>query len=329
MDQKIQLLDQQFSDRIIKDQTFANLTTLEIGGPIGALFEAKLEQELMEVVSFAKENDIPYLVIGSGSNLLVSNEGFEGLVIKVETDGIKEEGNDLLVRSGTLLQTLVDHTIFNGLGGMNKMSGIPGTVGGAVYGKAGAYGHNISDYLAEVAVFDPAPSGASEGKVVHFTKEECEFGYRDSIFKKNKLLILEIRFANLPKADSKQLVVESQEIIQKRTAKYPPHTKCPGSFFKNIVADELDKKTLAKVKDYVTEFGKIPAGRLIEAAGGKGDQLGQIKITENHGNTFVNLGDGTAKDFYALAKKYHDKVKEKFDLDLEPEVQLINLPPFH
>src|SRR5260221_12527742 len=176
MDQKIQLLDQQFSDRIIKDQTFANLTTLEIGGPIGALFEAKLEQELMEVVSFAKENDIPYLVIGSGSNLLVSNEGFEGLVIKVETDGIKEEGNDLLVRSGTLLQTLVDHTIFNGLGGMNKMSGIPGTVGGAVYGKAGAYGHNISDYLAEVAVFDPAPSGASEGKVVHFTKEECEFG---------------------------------------------------------------------------------------------------------------------------------------------------------
>jgi UDP-N-acetylmuramate dehydrogenase len=322
MDTKqLEMLKNKFGEKIQTDKKFSELTTLEIGGPVAAFLEANTQEDLIEAVQFAKQNQIHYLLIGGGSNLLVSDEGFDGLVIKVASHGISQEGPNLIVQSGTILQDLVNFAIENGLGGFNKLTGIPGTVGGAVYGDAGAYGHSIRDHLFQVKAFDGE-------KIVTFSKEDCQFGYRDSIFKQNKFLILEAEFKNLLSDDPQKMKLEEKEVLAKRQIKYPPGLKCPGSFFKNVISAELSPETLEKTKPYLTTFGKIPAGALVEAVGGKDDQLGQIKIAGNHGNTFINLGGGNANDFYSLAEKYYQKIKERFGVELKPEVQLINLPSF-
>ena len=137
----------------------------------------------------------------------------------------------------------------------------------------------------------------------------------------------------MPKED---LRAESEKILAVRAEKYPPNTKCPGSFFKNVEMDRLAPEVIDKVNtkfrefgkdpDHLNRFGKIPVGPLIEVLGGNGDRIGQIQISKNHGNTFINLGQGTASDFWSLAHKWQQKVKTEFGITLEPEVQLINLP---
>lgn len=298
------------------------LTTLQIGGSAKIFVEVKSQNELFESIKYANLHHLKFLVIGGGSNLLVSDQGFDGMVIKNSITGIKSDKNLIIVKSGTSLQQLVDFTIKKGLGGIHKLTGIPGTVGGAIFGDVGAYGHSIRDYLLAVYALDPITL-----TTVKFSKKRCQFGYRDSIFKKNGYIILEIILANLPKQDPQIIKQDSQEVLNARAVKYPPQTKCPGSFFKNVIPDRLDQSTLKKVSQYITPFGKIPAGSLIEAVGGKGDRSGQITIAKNHGNTFINLGGGTAQDFYILAKKYAQIIHKTYGIKLEPEVQLINLPP--
>ncbi len=288
----------------------SQVTTLQIGGPARDFKIVKTKEELMQIQQ-------PFLLIGGGSNLLVSDEGVDKLVVKNEIIGIEQNGNILKVKSGTNLQDLVDYCIQHGLSGLQKMTGIPGTVGGAVYGNAGAYGQTISDHLIEVTTLKS-----------RVTKEGCNFAYRDNIFKKNKDIILEITF-DLQKANVSALQKEADETLEKRLVKYPKGIKCPGSFFKNIVADTLPKYILDKIPSEKIVYGKLPAGSLLEMVGAKGDHLGKIEIAPYHANLFINKGEGSAKDFYDLAKKYVILVKEKFGITLEPEVQLINLPPLN
>ncbi|MDP3733589.1 MAG: UDP-N-acetylmuramate dehydrogenase [Candidatus Daviesbacteria bacterium] len=284
----------------------SKITTLSIGGPAKDFKIVKTEQELFDLI----KNKPDFLIIGGGSNLLVSDEGIDKLVIKNEITGIS---GDVSVKSGTLLQDLVGYSIEHGLSGLQKLTGIPGTVGGAVYGNAGAYGQTISDYILEIKTLNST-----------LTKQACNFGYRDSIFKKSKSIILEVTF-QLEKADPKTLAQEAKEILEKRLIKYPLGIKCPGSFFKNIIAETLPKEILNKVSDKII-YGKLPAGSLLEEVGAKGDSLDNIYIADYHANLFINKGGGTAQAFYNLAKKYTLLVKQKFGITLEPEVQLINLP---
>ena len=300
---------------------FSEITTLNIGGPIKEFYKAETEQELVNYIGMAIEKKLPYLVIGGGSNLLVSDSGFDGIVIQNLVKDKHVLGENLVVKSGEVLQGVVDFANDSGLAGLESLSGIPGTVGGAVYGNAGAYGQTISDHLVSVKYFD---ANVHEIKVAH--KDDCGFKYRDSIFKKTKNIILEITLTLEP-AESEQLKETSLEIIKKREVKYPPGIKCPGSFFKNIIASELPSKVLEGIPSDKIVYGKVPAGTLLEMVEAKGDKLGQIEIAPYHANLFINNGGGTAKDFHALAKKYFDKVKEKFWIELEPEVQLINLSP--
>lgn len=296
-----------------------NITTLQIGGPARLFTTVTSDKELIETIQYANEHNIPHLVIGGGSNLLVSDEGVNKLIIKNEIEGITKLVRFLKVKSGTPLQHLVDYSIAQGLSGLQKLTGIPGSVGGAVFGNAGAYGQTISDYLREVVCFDSS-------ETVALQKDECEFEYRDSIFKRNGISILELVF-KLDVGKSKDLRKEADEILEKRLVKYPKGIKCPGSFFKNLVAEKLPKEILKNIPKEKIVYGKIPAGSLLEEVGAKGDSLGNIEIADYHANLFVNKGGGKALDFYTFAKKYHKKVKEKFNISLEPEVQLINLPP--
>ncbi len=338
---------------MLNNKLFSDLTTLQIGGPIGRFVEVKTEEELINTLQSAHKENIPFLIIGSGSNLLVSDSGFEGLVIKNSIIGIVQEGRTLKVKSGAILQNLVDFANDNGLSGLQKLTGIPGTVGGAVYGNAGAYGQIISDHISSVVILKPTAvsssnliggsikidsrwslprtsirGGNDNLKVVILTKKECQFGYRESIFKQTKDIILEITF-ELEQGDPKTLKKESEEILEKRLVKYPKGIKCPGSFFMNIIAENLPKEVLEKIPQDMIMYGKIPAGALLEEVGAKGDSIDGIEIAPYHANLFVNKGGGSAKDFYELAKKYKEKVKIKFGISLEPEVQLINLPPLN
>lgn len=292
-----------------------NITTLQIGGPAKKFVTIHTEEELIEAINYAKQNGMDYLVIGGGSNLLVSDEGVDKLIIQNKITGIAAQGPTLQVKSGTILQDLVNYSISHGLFGLQKLTGIPGTVGGAIYGNAGAYGQTISDSILSVAI----PGNT-------LSKDECEFNYRDSIFKRNKLPILEVTF-ELESGTPKLLQQEADEILKKRLVKYPPGIKCPGSFFKNIVASTLPKDILDKIPPEAIMYGKLPAGALLEDVGAKGDSLDGIYIADYHANLFINKDSGTAKDFFALAQKYAQKVKQKFGITLEPEVQLINLPP--
>ncbi len=309
------------SQQLKQNFPLKDATTLSIGGPAKSFISVKTEPNLKDAIKYTKENSLNFLVIGSGSNLLVSDEGFDGLIIKNEITGIEQYEDTLTVKSGTILQELVDYANKNSLEGLQKMTGIPGTVGGAIYGNAGAYGQTISDYIKEVKIYD---SGRNE--FASMTKDQCIFDYRDSIFKKNHHIILEVKF-ELSKADSDNLKQESEEVLSKRLVKYPPGIKCPGSFFKNIVADTLPQEILEKIPQEKIVYGKIPAGSLLEDVGAKGKTLGDIEIATYHANLFINKGSGKASDFYNLAKTYYQKVKEKFGINLEPEVQLINLPP--
>ncbi|TSC87512.1 MAG: UDP-N-acetylenolpyruvoylglucosamine reductase [Microgenomates group bacterium Gr01-1014_7] len=297
----------------------SQITTLQIGGPARQFVTVYSQEELIEAITYARKNSLPYLVIGGGSNLLVADAGVNKLVIKNEIEGITKLVRFLKVKSGTPLQHLVDYSIAQNLSGLQKLTDIPGSLGGAVYGAAGAYGQTISDYIREVICFDGE-------KIISLQNDECEFEYRDSIFKRNEFIILEVIF-KLEVGEVKKLRKEADEILEKRLVKYPKGIKCPGSFFKNLVAEKLPKEILSRIPKEMIVYGKLPAGSLLEEVGAKGEKLGQIEIADYHANLFINKGDGKASDFYTLAKKYAVKVKEKFGITLEPEVQLINLPP--
>lgn len=303
-----------------ENENLSNYTTLKIGGPALGLIEVYKIEDLSEIIRIVLENNMQFLVIASGSDLLVSDKGFDGLVVVNKTRGI-DLVSDLQVEvfSGAILQDLVDFANSNSLAGFENMAGIPGSVGGAIYGNAGAYGQSISDNLFAVKYFD----GES---VQEFSKDDCKFTYRESVFKENKnWVILSAKFS-LKKGNSDELISKSKETIELRSKKYPPGIKCPGSFFKNIIAAEIPDEVVAKIPQDKIVYGKIPAGYLLEEVGALGDSLGEIEIASYHGNLFMNKGEGTALDFFELAKKYKRKVIEKFGIELEPEVQLIGFP---
>lgn len=320
-------LKQTFPGEVKEGISFSNLTTVNIGGPIKGLITVKTPEEFIRVLQFATKENLPYLIIGGGSNILASDKGTDKLVIKNEVSGINRTDDCLLVQSGTILQALVDYTIANSLGGLNKLAGIPGTVGGAIYGNAGAYGQMIGNYISEVTAF-------SNGKLLKLANKDCLFGYRESGFRENNFVILEACF-KLPNTDSESLAKEAQECLSLRDAKYNHKTsihytgtlKCPGSFFKNFWTKDIPKNALELLPKRQDTFGKTPAYIFLEELGAKGDKIGNIQIAPDHANLFINLGEGTAEDFWKLALKWYKKVKEKYGVKLQPEVQLIDLPP--
>lgn len=296
--------------------SLAPYTTLGIGGPARFFREVRKEEELLETIIWARENRIPFLVIGCGSNLLVSDCGFSGLVIRNAVEGIRRTDQRLLVKGGTLLPDLVDFANRTGLGGLEKMVGIPGTVAGAIYGNAGAYGQSISDHLTGVDVFNGRGVGCFSGL-------QCRFSYRESIFKTRRdLVILEAEFKP-ERSEPRTLQAASQEIRTLRETKYPPGLRCPGSFFKNLPVQDLSSAAVSKIPRERIVHGKVPAGYLLEEVGAKGKSRGAVRVASYHGNLFFNDGGGTAWDFLSLAREYQRRVKEKFGVLLEPEVQLV------
>jgi UDP-N-acetylmuramate dehydrogenase len=278
-------------------ENLANWTTLGIGGKSDLFYVAGKPQDLIKATFFAKKFSIPYFILGGGSNLLVSDEGFRGVVIKNDCNQIKLEKNKIICQSGALLKDAVSIAKKNSLSGLEFAVGIWGTVGGAVYGNAGAFSRSIGDILEEGVILTPS------GNIENVKKDFFKFSYRHSKLKSSRDILLSVVF-KLKKGNTKKIENRMTENLAQRSIKVPDKTNTAGCYFKNpVVNGEI-----------------IPAGKLLEQVGAKNLRIGDAAIYSKHANIIVNLGKAKAKDVKSLADILKRRVKQRFDIGLEEEV---------
>ncbi|HLG99766.1 MAG TPA: UDP-N-acetylmuramate dehydrogenase [Bryobacteraceae bacterium] len=291
-------------------------TRFAIGGPADLYFETADEHSFVQALQLARQAGATHTIIGEGSNLIVSDGGFAGLVLRFTGRALQINGATVRAEAGLTLQTLVDHCVAAGLRGLETMTGIPGCLGAAVYGNAGAYGHSIDERVTSVRFFDGAG-------VRSFNASECEFRYRESVFKRHKeWIILAVELAMQP-ADPAELRKTADEIFQIRLAKYPLDMKCAGSIFKNLLLADLSDSVRGHVPDRVVREGKVPSAYFLEQVGAKGMQNGGIRVADYHANLIYNTGGGTARQLREIIACLKSRVLDRFGLELEEEVQYV------
>jgi len=288
-------------NKLKKEISLKELTTFRIGGKAKYFLEASNKEEVIEAIKWAKENSLPFFILGGGSNVLINDKKYKGLVIKLQTTNYKLLTNSMEVGAGLALGKIVGLALQNSLAGMEWAMGIPGTIGGAVYGNAGAFNQSISDAIEEVEVID---SKNQELRIKNYKKEECGFGYRDSIFKRDKnLIILSVKI-KLQLGNKKEIENKMNEYFQKKKQTQPLEFFSAGSIFKNPE--------------------KFKAGELIEKTGLKGKRIGGVEISQKHANFIVNNGRGASRDAKKLIDLIKKQANKKFNIVLEEEIQLIN-----
>ena len=301
---------------VFVNPSLAQYTRFEIGGPARVLLDAADESTLIEAWRAVGEAGWPREVIGGGSNLIVDDAGFPGAVLRYTENVLQFEGEIVKVGAGAMLQDLVDATVAHGLRGLETMTGIPGWVGGAIYGNAGAYGHSIEERVVRVRFFD----GES---IREFDRAECKFAYRESAFKHCKNWIILSVLLEMQKADSEGLRAIADNILKIRNEKYPPSMRCAGSIFKNLLLAELPETARRQVPEQVIREGKVPAAFFLEKAGAKGRANGAIRVADYHANLIYNTGSGSARELRELITDLKTRVREHFGLELEEEVQYV------
>ncbi|HTB13967.1 MAG TPA: UDP-N-acetylmuramate dehydrogenase [Bryobacteraceae bacterium] len=292
----------------------ARYTRFEIGGPARMLANVSTSEALAETLQLAKSTSTPHAIIGGGTNLIVDDKGFPGVVIRYVAKHIEILGTEVRVEAGALLQDLVDKTIEAGLKGLETMTGIPGWVGGAIYGNAGAYGHSIQESIVRVRFFDGTA-------IRELESNQLDFSYRSSIFKSCKAWVVLDAVLKLKEADPAELRATAEGILKIRNEKYPPTMRCAGSIFKNLMLADLPQGVT--VPDKVVREGKVPSAYFLEAAGAKGLAIGGLRVADYHANLIYNEGGGTARDLWHLIETLKAGVQEKFGVKLEEEVQSI------
>ena len=283
---------------ILVAEPMKNHTTFRIGGPADALALPKTPEEVAEVVRFCHEHAQPYYVLGNGSNLLVSDEGYRGLVLQLyrNFNDIQVNGETITVQSGAMLAAVARTAYQTGLTGLEFASGIPGTIGGAVVMNAGAYGGEMKNVLKEVTVL------TKEGEVLVIPAKALELGYRTSVIPKNGWIVLGA-VLQLKKGDQEQILARMEELKEQRITKQPLDLPSAGSTFK-------------RPEGYF-------AGKLIMDAGLRGFMVGGAQVSEKHCGFVVNRGNATAADVWELICEVKRRVKGMTGVELEPEVKLL------
>jgi len=302
--------------RVVENAMLSNYTRFSIGGPAAVFFDADDEEAFAAGLTAVAELEVPHIVIGGGTNLVVSDAGFKGIVLRYTGAAIKQEKLLLGVGSGAVLQDVVDRSIGLGLKGLETMTGIPGFLGGAIYGNAGAYGHSIQELVRKVRVFDGTG-------VIELSNEECQFRYRESVFKSRKRWVILSADLEFSEHEKEELAKTAREIRSIRDAKYPLSMKCAGSIFKNLLLIDLPASVVAEIPRSVIREGKVPSAWFLEQAGAKGLRRGDIQIADYHANLIYNDGAGTAVDLVAVIGEVKSRVRERFGFELEEEVQYV------
>lgn len=292
---------------VIENAVLSGYTTFQLGGPCPALFECRTPQHLEETVRFLADNNLPFILIGGGSNLLISDEGVPCRVIRYYSTApvIERQGSDLIVAASTLLDSLAAYAAENGLEGLNYTTGIPGTVGGAVVGNAGAFGKQIGDVVASVRLLD------RQGNAQDTDAKDLGFSYRHSDLKTRDEIIVSVRLTLKP-GDKQELLSEREEILALRREKHPnPKTEpCAGSIFRNV--------------EPTSQAGRRQAAAwFLEQAGGKNLAVGGAKIFEKHANIIIKTPSCRAQDVCDLTMAMAKLAKKAFNIDLVREVQFV------
>lgn len=273
-------------------------TTFRIGGPADYFLLPSTAEEVKKILEICKEKELPYFILGNGSNLLVSDEGYCGVIIQLYRNygGITVEGTDIRAGAGALLSQIASAAKNASLTGFEFAGGIPGTLGGAVVMNAGAYGGEMKDVLKEVTVM------TEQGEIMTIPAEKLEMGYRTSLVKKAGYLVLEA-VISLKAGDVEEIKAIMKDLTEKRVSKQPLEYPSAGSTFK-------------RPEGYF-------AGKLIMDAGLRGYQVGGAQVSEKHCGFVINKGDATAADICQLMRDVSDKVQAQFGVVLEPEVKMI------
>ncbi len=293
-----------FGDQLEFDTPLAPLTSYKTGGPARLFLRVTSAEEIVAAIATARRLEIPFFLVGGGSNLLVSDDGFDGIVIKIDVRGLTvTDDTHIEVGAGEDLMDLVRFAARNSLAGIEFLAGIWGSVGGAIYGNAGAFGCEIGSVVESVTIITP------EGTVRTVDPEYCRFGYRDSYLKESKDVIVSARL-RLEAGKREALEAKIDEITTTRDAKHPNTGCSAGCFFKNI-------------PDERQPHGKLPAGKLLDEAGAKDLVVGGAKVFDKHANIIVNTGTATSSDIRRLADLMKAKVKATFGIELQEEVQQV------
>jgi UDP-N-acetylmuramate dehydrogenase len=301
---------------ISSDTPLARYTRFGIGGPADLYAETASVDAFVAALEAARSSGIPVMVIGGGTNLIVADGGFRGIVLRYRAESLTAHGNRVVADAGAVLQDLVDFAIERGLQGMETLSGIPGSVGAAIYGNAGAYGHSISERVTGVRFYD--------GREVRvFNNAACEFHYRESIFKRCKEWIIFSTELAFEPADAAAMRKTADDILKVRNAKFPVTMKCAGSIFKNLLWNDLPPEVAAEVPASSVREGKVPAAWFLEQAGARGLRRGDIHVADYHANLIYNVGAGTAADLCWMIEDLKRRVRDRFGIELEEEVQYV------
>ncbi len=284
-------------DVVLENEPMSKHTTFRIGGAADIFVTPDSIEKIKSAIALANENSLPYYIVGNGSNLLVKDNGYRGVIIQLynKFNAVEVDGEYIKAQCGVLLSGISKTALNNSLTGLEFASGIPGTLGGAVCMNAGAYGGEMKQIVESVTVL-------KDGEIKTLSNEECDFGYRHSRIMSEKMIVLEVKL-KLEKGNASDIKAKMDELSVQRISKQPLEYPSAGSTFK-------------RPEGYF-------AGKLIDDSGLRGYSVGGAQVSEKHCGFVVNKGGATAEDVITLMKNVNDIVKEKFGVGLEPEVRII------
>jgi len=304
------------NNKIKKNVPLAPLTTMKIGGPADFFVKVVSEEELQQAVQWSEEQKLPYFILGGGSNILVADRGFPGLVIKMDNRQCRVEGEEITAGAGVGLARVVELAQQEGLTGLEWTAGIPGSLGGAIRGNAGAFGSSIGELVKKITVFH-------QGTIEQWPGEKCQFAYRSTIFKEKKDLIIISARLSLQPGEQQAIARQMADCLAKRS--HYPAQPSAGCVFKNpIVEDEDKEKFMARWPQApLTEEGKVPAAWLIDTLEMKGFRIDGAKVSEEHANFIVNDRQARAEEVIILIAVIKTRVRDKFNLQLTEEIEYV------
>lgn len=314
---------ERFSARLIEREPMARHTNFRVGGPARWYCDARSAEDIADAVRIAQDGDVPWLVVGGGSNMLVADRGYDGLVIQVAVRDIAVDGTRVAAGAGAITAAVARAAGDAGCVGFEWAISLPGTIGGAVRGNAGCFGGEMRLMVDRVHVFD-----AMQRSFRELQNAECEFAYRSSMFKKNAGLVVVRVVLSLQAGDARACQERMAVFLAQRRAKQPLERPSAGCLFTNVLVEDLNADAVSHLDgagDWrsVVHDGQLPAGWLIEQLRMKGLRVGGAQVSAQHGNFVVNLGGATAADIAALSVTVQAKAQEVFGIALHEEVQRV------
>ncbi|OQA19043.1 MAG: UDP-N-acetylenolpyruvoylglucosamine reductase [bacterium ADurb.Bin363] len=306
-----------FNGEILKKESLSCHTSFKIGGPADLMVLARSTEEIIKALRLSIDLVIPFFILGGGTNIVFSDEGFRGVVIKILSSGYRVKDEMAFVESGVSTFSFAKKMAVRGLKGLEALGGLPGTIGGAIVGNAGAYGSSIGDVLSEAKLFL-----LNEKKIIHVKRDFFDFKYRYSRLKDRsiKAVILSAELL-LKRGDPEELITIMEEDRHKRRTLHPTEPSA-GCIFKNIVVSEDLKKYIEKrfPEEKLIVHNKLPAGKLIDLMGLKGKSFGDAMVSPLHGNYIINIGKATCREVKELIQLIKEKIRKEFHIELEEEV---------